>query len=69
MQVLNICILWAKYYIYIQRLFNNKKNDLDLCECLAQVKLAFEIEYNICKNSTTTKRLSNNYMTTYNKNT
>ncbi len=49
MQVLNFCILYTKYYIYIQRLFN--KNELDLYACLAQVKLALEIEYNICKNS------------------
>ncbi len=34
MQVLNICILYAKYYIYIQRLFNN--NTLDLYDCLTQ---------------------------------
>ncbi len=48
-QVLNFCILYTKYYIYIQRFFN--KNELDLYACLAQVKLALEIEYNICKNS------------------
>ncbi len=48
-QVLNFCILNTKYYIYIQRLFN--KNELDFYACLAQVKLALEIEYNICKNS------------------
>ncbi len=48
-QVLNFCILYTKYYIYMQRLFN--KNELDLYACLAQVKLALEIEYNICKNS------------------
>ncbi len=46
---LNFRILYAKYYIYLQRLFN--KNELDLYACLAQVKLALEIEYNICKNS------------------
>ncbi len=49
MHVLNFCILYTKYYIYIQRLFN--KNELDLYACLAQVELALEIEYNICNNS------------------
>ncbi len=49
MQVLNFCILYTKYYIYIQRLFN--KNELDLYACLAQVKLSLEIECNICKNA------------------
>ncbi len=36
MQVLNFCILYTKYYICIQRLFN--KNELDLYACLAQIK-------------------------------
>ncbi len=35
MQVLHFCILYAKYYIYIQR-FNN--NTLDLYDCLNQLK-------------------------------
>ncbi len=45
MQVLNLCILFAKYYIYIQRLFNN--NTLDLYDCLTQLKQALQIEENI----------------------
>ncbi len=50
MQVVNFCILYTKYYyMFIQCLFN--KNELDLYVCLAQVKLALEVEYNICKNS------------------
>ncbi len=48
MQVLNFCILYAKYYIYIQRLFIN--NTLDLYTCLNQLKQALKIEENICKN-------------------
>ncbi len=36
MHVLNFCTLYAKYYIYIQRLFNN--NTLDLYVCLTQLK-------------------------------
>ncbi len=39
MQVLNFCILQAKYYIYIQCFFNNKI--LDLYTCLNQLKQAF----------------------------
>ncbi len=63
-QVLNLCILYTKYYIYIQRSFN--KNELDFYPCLAQVKLALEIEYNICKNSKKkTFKNFNLYMTTY----
>ncbi len=46
MKVLNLCILYT-IHIYIQHLFN--KNKLDLYACLAQVKLALEIECNICK--------------------
>ncbi len=45
--VLIFCILYTKYYIYIQRLFNN--NTLDLYTCLNQVKQALKIEENICK--------------------
>ncbi len=46
MHVLNICTLYAKYYIYIQRLFNST---LDLNVCLTQLKQALKIEENICK--------------------
>ncbi len=45
--VLNYCILYTKYYIFIQRLFN--KNELDLYVCQTQVKLALNIEHSICK--------------------
>ncbi len=45
-QVLNYCILYAKYYIYIQRLFNN--NTLDLYTCLNQLKEALKTEEKIC---------------------
>ncbi len=47
MQVLNICILYAKYYIYIQHLFNN--NILDLYTCLNKLKQALQTEEYICK--------------------
>ncbi len=50
MQVLNFCILYAKYYIYIQSLFNN--NTLDLYTCLKQLKQALKTEENICKKNT-----------------
>ncbi len=45
--VLNYCILYTEYYIFIQRLFNN--NELDLYVCQPQVKLALNIEHSICK--------------------
>ncbi len=38
--------LYVKYYIYIQRLFNN--NTVDLYTCLTQLKQALKIEINIC---------------------
>ncbi len=47
MHVFNFCTLYAKYYIYIQRLFNN--NTLDLYVCLSQLKQALKIEENICR--------------------
>ncbi len=47
MHVLNFCVLYAKYYISIQRLFNN--NTLDLSACLTQLKQALTIEGNMCK--------------------
>ncbi len=40
MLVLKFCILYAKYYIYIQYLFNN--NMLDLYACLIQLKQALK---------------------------
>ncbi len=48
-QVLNFCLLYSKYYIYIQSLFHGNK--LDLYACLTQLKFALEIECNICKST------------------
>ncbi len=48
-QVLNFCLLYTKYYIYIQRLFHG--NQLDLYAGLTQIKFALEIQYNICKST------------------
>ncbi len=45
--VINFCIFYIKYYIYIQRLFNN--NPLDVYSCQAQLKCAVKSEYEICK--------------------
>ncbi len=45
MQVLNFCILYAKYYIFIQSVFND--NTLDLYDCLTQLRQALQIE-NVC---------------------
>ncbi len=47
MQVLNVCILYAKYYINIQCLLNN--NTFDFYACLNQLKQALTTEENICK--------------------
>ncbi len=46
-QVLNYCMLHTKYYIYIQRLYN--QNNLDIHSCLAQLKNRLGVEYNISK--------------------
>ncbi len=40
MHLLNFCILYAKYYIYIQCLFNN--NTLDLYVCLTKTQASIE---------------------------
>ncbi len=40
MHVLNISMLYVKYYIYIQHLFNN--STLDLYACLTQLKQALK---------------------------
>ncbi len=45
--VLNYFILYTKYYIFIQRLFNNNK--LDLYVCQTQIKLGLNIKHSICK--------------------
>ncbi len=49
MQVLSFCLLYAKYYIYIQRLFNN--NTLDLYLSVTQPKQALKIKEKICINN------------------
>ncbi len=46
-QVLHYCMLYTKYCIYIQRLYN--QNNLDIHSCLAQLKNRLEVKYNICK--------------------
>ncbi len=46
LHVINYCIFYIKYYIYIQKLFN--KNHLDVHSCQTQLKHAIEIEYEIC---------------------
>ncbi len=46
MHVLNFCVLYANYYIYIQSLFNN--NMLDLYACMTQLKQELTIVENIC---------------------
>ena len=50
-EVLNYCILVAKFYIYRQRLFND--NDIDLFSFLVELKYKIKIEYGICKNNNT----------------
>ncbi len=45
--VINYCILHTKYYIYIQRLFN--QNSMDIHSCQVQLKHRLEIEHIICK--------------------
>ncbi len=47
MHLLNFSTLYAKYYIYIQLLFDN--NALDLYSRLTQLKQALKIEENICR--------------------
>jgi exonuclease III len=47
--VINYCILYAKYYIYKQRLFYN--NDINLYEFLMVLKDKLKTEYNICKSN------------------
>ncbi len=48
-EVLHFCLLYTKYYIYIQRLFHGNK--LNLYACLTELKLTLEIEYNIHKST------------------
>ncbi len=51
----NYCILYTKYYIFIQWLFNN--NELDLYVCQTQVKLALNIDHSLCKKEMNIKSL------------
>ncbi len=48
-QVLNFCLLYTRYYIYIQCFFHGNK--LDLYACLIQLKFALANEYNIYKST------------------
>ncbi len=61
MQVCNFCILYIKYYIYIQRLFND--STLDRYACLIQLKQALKIEGNVCiKNNNEEKFLKYHFI-------
>ncbi len=52
--VINYCMFYIKYYIYIQKLFIKKH--LDVYSCQMQLMHAIEIEYGICnKNQTLVK--------------
>ncbi len=65
--VLNYCIPYTKYYIFIQWLFNN--NELDLYVCQKQVTLAMNIGHSyMLKNKWTSKVLKKSCisMTNYN---
>ncbi len=55
-EVLTYCVLYAKFYIYIQRLYN--KNTLDLYAYLSQLKYAMEVDYKICKNQNNEKKFA-----------
>ncbi len=44
MSVINFCILYIKYYIYTQRLFNNNQLDVDSCKVLLKSVLETEKE-------------------------
>ncbi len=55
-EVINYCVLYAKYYIYIQRLYNNNK--LDLFGYMTQLKFAMEIESKICKSQNNEKKFA-----------
>ncbi len=50
-EVLNICILIAKYYIHNKRLLND--NNIEFLHCLYVLKFKLDIEHLICKNKTT----------------
>ncbi len=57
--VLNYCILYTKYYIYIQKLFQN--NSLDVYACQMQTNAALEIELKICKKNKNTMHKFENF--------
>ncbi len=65
---LNYCILHTKYYIHIQRLFN--QNNTDIHRCLAQIKHRLEREHKICYVKKKIEKINliniNLYMTTCN---
>ncbi len=51
-EIINYCILYAKYYIYVEKLkYNNVKNNsfnLDFLSYLCQLKYNLTMETNIC---------------------
>ena len=55
--VLNFCLLIAKYYIYKQKLF--VENKIDFYEFLIELKYKLNMEYHIC--------LHNNTLVSFNK--
>ncbi len=55
-EVLNYYVLYAKYYICIQCLYNNNK--LSLFAYMSQLKYAMEIESNICKSQNNEKKFA-----------
>ncbi len=61
--VLNYCILYAKYYIYIQRLFNQRK--LDVYACLTLLRNAVTIEWQINISNTQLDKFEKLYMINY----
>ncbi len=56
MSVINFCIIYIKYYIYIQRLFNNL---LDVYACKVILKSVLEAEKDICTRNGKTGNLEN----------
>ncbi len=54
-EVLNYCVLYANYYIYIQHLYNNK---FDLFAYMSQLKYAMEIGFKICKRQNNEKKFA-----------
>jgi hypothetical protein len=62
--VLNYCIIYTKYYIYIKKLFNN--NNLELHACLTQIKQALNVEQNICNRQNKSHKF-NKFLNLYEK--